>query len=101
MKGKDPVAAYFDRLPETHKRQFEERASGANFNFQRRLTLTCELGSTSSGRLLDCAAGTGEITCALLQSGGFNHATVVDVSSAMLRTAKELLTSQIKNVELE
>jgi hypothetical protein len=29
---KDPVAAYFDKLPETHKRQFEERASGANFN---------------------------------------------------------------------
>jgi hypothetical protein len=37
MKENDPVAAYFDKLPETHKRQFEERASGANFNFQQRL----------------------------------------------------------------
>jgi len=45
MKGNDPVAAYFDKLPETHKRQFEERASGANFNFQQRLTLACELGA--------------------------------------------------------
>jgi ubiquinone/menaquinone biosynthesis C-methylase UbiE len=101
MKQSDPVAAYFDKLPETHKRQFEERASGANFNFQKRLTLACELGDTSSGRLLDCAAGTGEITCALLKSGRFDHATVVDVSSAMLQSARGLLTSQIKNAELE
>src|SRR5690348_1075762 len=101
MKGNDPVAAYFDKLPETHKRQFEERASGANFNFQQRLILACELGHACSGRLLDCAAGTGEITCALLNSRRFNHATVVDVSSAMLQSARELLTSQIKDAELE
>jgi ubiquinone/menaquinone biosynthesis C-methylase UbiE len=101
MKENDPVAAYFDKLPDTHKRQFEEHASGANFNFQQRLTLACELGGASSGRLLDCAAGTGEITCALLKSARFNHATVVDVSPAMLQSAKDLLTSQIKNAELE
>jgi hypothetical protein len=51
--------------------------------------------------LLDCAAGTGEITCALLNSGRFDHATIVDVSPAMLQCAKELLTSQIKNAEVE
>jgi ubiquinone/menaquinone biosynthesis C-methylase UbiE len=101
MKGNDPVATYFDKLPEIHKRQFEERASGANFNFQQRLKLTCELGDASSGRLLDCAAGTGEITCALLKSGRFNHATVVDVSATMLQRAKKLLASEIKNTEIE
>src|SRR5437773_5342994 len=101
MKGKSPVSAYFDKRPETHKREFEERASGANFNFRQRLTLACELGGASSGRLLDCAAGTGEITCALLKSGRFNHATVVDVSPAMLQSANELLTSQIQNAELQ
>lgn len=101
MKGNDPVATYFDKLPETHKRQFEERASGANFNFKQRLKLACELGDASSGRLLDCAAGTGEITCALLKSGRFNYATVVDVSATMLQSAKGLLTSQIKNAEIE
>jgi len=101
MKGNDPVAAYFDKLPDIHKCQFEECASGANFNLQQRLALACELGGASSGRLLDCAAGTGEITCALLKSGRFNHPTVVDVSPEMLQTAKELLTSQIKNAELE
>ena len=101
MKENGPVAAYFNKLPETHKRQFEKRTSGANFNFQQRLALACELGGTSSGRLLDCAAGTGEITCALLKSGRFNQATVIDVSPAMLQTAKELLTSQIKSAEIE
>ena len=101
MKANDPVAAYFDKLPETHKRQFELRTSGANFNFQQRLRLACELGGASSGRLLDCAAGTGDITCALLKSGRFKHATVVDVSPAMLQVAKHLLTAQIKNAELE
>src|SRR5215208_1001527 len=100
-KMKDSVAAYFEKLPETHKRQFEERASGANFNFHQRLIIACELGAASAGRLLDCATGTGEITCALLKSGRFNHATVVDVSPAMLKGANDLLTSQIKNAEFE
>lgn len=101
MRGNDPVTAYFDKLPETHKRQFEQRASGANVNFQQRLKLACALGGASSGRLLDCAAGTGEITCALLESGRFNHATVVDVSARMLQSAKQLLTSRIKNAEIQ
>ena len=91
MKGNDPVAAYFDQRADTHKRQFQERASGASFNFQQRLALACELGAASSGRLLDCAAGTGEITCALLKSGRFDQATVVDVSPAMLQSARELV----------
>src|SRR5438093_13451586 len=97
----DPAAAYFGKLARTHKDQFLERSSGASFYFRTRLRLACELGRASSGRLFDCAAGTGEITCALLKSGTFNHATVVDVSPAMLQNAKNLLTSQIKNAELE
>lgn len=101
MKGNDPVAAYFDQLTDTHKRQFQAHASGASFNFQQRLALAYELGGESSGRLLDCAVGTGEITCALLKSGRFDRATVVDVSPVMLQSAKELLTSEINNAEVE
>jgi len=97
----DPVAAYFDKLPQVHNRQFEQRASGASFNFQMRLRVTCELAGGSVGRLLDCAAGTGEITCALLKSGRFSHATVVDVSQPMLHSAKELLSEQITNTALD
>jgi ubiquinone/menaquinone biosynthesis C-methylase UbiE len=97
----DPVAAYFDKLAPIHKRQFVQSASGASFYFQTRLKLACELAGASAGRLLDCAAGTGEITSALLKSGRFSHATVVDISPAMLHSAKELLSSQITNTELE
>jgi len=97
----DPVAAYFDKLPQTHKRQFTQSASGANFNFQMRLRLACELAGASAGRLLDCAAGTGEIICAVLKSDRFSHATVVDVSQAMLQSAKELLSAQITNTALD
>lgn len=97
----DPVATYFDKLPQTHKRQFLRSDSGASFNFQMRLTLACELAGGSAGRLLDCAAGTGEITCALLKSGRFSHATLVDISPAMLQSAKELLSAQITNTALD
>ncbi len=97
----DPVAAYFDKHAETHKRQFVGSGSGASFYFQTRLKLACELAGASTGRLLDCAAGSGEITCALLESGRFPHATIVDISPAMLQSARELLSSQVTNVELE
>jgi ubiquinone/menaquinone biosynthesis C-methylase UbiE len=98
---KDPVAAYFDKHAEAHKRQFVGSGSGASFYFQKRLTLACELAEGLAGRLLDCAAGSGEITCALLESGRFPHATIVDISPAMLQRARELLTSQITKAELE
>ncbi len=97
----DPVAAYFEKLPQIHKCQFVQRASGASFYFQKRLAIACELAGASAGRLLDCAAGTGEITCALLKSGRFSHATVVDISPAMLQSAEELLGSQITNTGLK
>jgi cyclopropane fatty-acyl-phospholipid synthase-like methyltransferase len=97
----DPVAAYFEKLPELHKRQFVQRMSGAGFYFQTRLKIVCELAAGSAGRLLDCAAGTGEITYAVLQSGRFSHATVVDISPAMLQNAKQLLRSQLPGAELK
>jgi ubiquinone/menaquinone biosynthesis C-methylase UbiE len=97
----DPVAAYFEKLPQIHKCQFVQRASGASFYFQKRLAIACELAGASAGRLLDCSAGTGEITCALLRSGRFSHATVVDISPAMLQSAEELLGSQITNTDLK
>jgi 2-polyprenyl-3-methyl-5-hydroxy-6-metoxy-1,4-benzoquinol methylase len=98
---RDPVAAYFDKQAETHKRQFVGSGSGASFYFQTRLKLACELAGASTGRLLDCAAGSGEITCVLLESGRFPDATIVDISPAMLQSARQLLSSQVTNVELE
>jgi glycosyltransferase involved in cell wall biosynthesis len=83
---KNPVAAYFDKHAETHKRQFVGSGSGASFYFQKRLILACELAGASTGRLLDGAAGSAEITCALLKSRRFSHATIVDISPAMLQS---------------
>jgi ubiquinone/menaquinone biosynthesis C-methylase UbiE len=97
----DPVAAYFEKLPHLHKGQFAQKPSGASFYFRTRLALACELAAASAGRLLDCAAGTGEIPCAVLKSGRFSHATIVDISPAMLQSAKELLGSEITNAQLQ
>jgi len=43
----DPVAAYFEKLPQIYKCEFVQKASGANFCFQKRLTLACELARAS------------------------------------------------------
>ncbi len=48
----DPVAAYFAKLPQIYKCQFVQKDSGANFCFQKRLTLACELAGASGN---DCS----------------------------------------------
>jgi hypothetical protein len=65
FKSEQSGRRLFRKLPELHKRQFVQSASGASFYFQMRLRLVCELAGASTGRLLDCPSGTGEITCAL------------------------------------
>jgi 2-polyprenyl-3-methyl-5-hydroxy-6-metoxy-1,4-benzoquinol methylase len=69
--------------------------SGQSFNFGRRLSLARDLAGDSSGRLLDCACGTGEITCALLESGRFQRATIVDLSPRMLEQTKALIAGKM------
>jgi hypothetical protein len=46
----DPVAAYFEKLPQIYKCQFVQKAYGANFCFQKRLTLACELAGAPVGQ---------------------------------------------------
>ncbi len=48
----DPVAAYFAKLPQIYKCQFVQKDSGADFYFQKRLTLACELAGASGN---DCS----------------------------------------------
>jgi 2-polyprenyl-3-methyl-5-hydroxy-6-metoxy-1,4-benzoquinol methylase len=96
----NPVADHFEKLSPRYTQHFFERRSGTNFSFRKRLELACELAAHSSGRLLDCACGTGEITCALLKSGRFQHATINDISTAMQQRACELLEAEIANTEL-
>src|SRR5438067_1491720 len=61
----NPIAEHFEKLSPRYKQHFTERRAGTNFNFRKRLELACELAAGSSGRFLDGACGTGEITCAL------------------------------------
>lgn len=97
----NPVADHFEKLSPRYTQHFSERRSGTNFSFRKRLELACELAADSSGRLLDCACGTGEITCALLKPARFQHATINDISTAMQQRAREILEAEIKNTELK
>lgn len=89
----DTVREHFDKLSSTYRGHFDNRRTGANFSFNRRRDLACELAVGSSGRLLDCASGTGEITAALLSQGKFSDAVVVDISDNMLSLARSAIES--------
>jgi ubiquinone/menaquinone biosynthesis C-methylase UbiE len=69
-----------------------------NFCFRERLNLAAEMTSGVSGRLLDCACGTGEITTAILASGRFSRATIVDLSPSMLEAAQKRMETELKGM---
>jgi 2-polyprenyl-3-methyl-5-hydroxy-6-metoxy-1,4-benzoquinol methylase len=58
--------------------------------------MATEMTADISGRLLDCACGTGEITAAILGSGRFATATVVDLSPRMLELARQRMAMELK-----
>lgn len=83
-----PVQEFFDGEASRYADQFLLRKSGRGAIFQNRLALARQLSRGCSGRLLDCATGTGEISTAIYASGRFCDATFVDISSEMLRRAQ-------------
>lgn len=83
-----PVQDFFDAEACRYAEQFLPRKSGRAVVFQNRLTLARQLSRGCSGRLLDCATGTGEISAAIYSFGRFCDATFVDISSEMLRKAQ-------------
>lgn len=89
----DTVRKHFDNLSSTYRGHFDTRRTGANFSFNSRLQMACEMVAGSSGRLLDCASGTGEITNAILSSKKFAEAVVVDISEEMLLAARSAIES--------
>lgn len=90
--GAEAVRKLFTHGAEDYARLFEAAKSGKNFSFRERLAWAAAAGREKSGRLLDCAAGPGEITTAILAQGTFTQATVLDLSPKML----ELASSRIK-----
>jgi ubiquinone/menaquinone biosynthesis C-methylase UbiE len=94
-KDKEAVQRLFTKSVLDYSKLFLSRRSGSNFGFRQRLTLAAHLTSEISGRLLDCACGTGEITTAILSSGHFTSATVVDLSPSMLEIARKRIETEI------
>jgi ubiquinone/menaquinone biosynthesis C-methylase UbiE len=87
-----PVQDFFDSEACRYAEQFLPRKSGRAVIFQTRLALARQLSRGCSGRLLDCATGTGEVAAAIYSSGQFCDATFVDISSEMLRQAQSFLS---------
>jgi 2-polyprenyl-3-methyl-5-hydroxy-6-metoxy-1,4-benzoquinol methylase len=83
-----PQKALFEQRATTYSGNFSGRLSGTTYSFQRRLEIATEFSTPFRGRLLECASGTGEITDAILASGRFQQATVVDLSTNMLGEAR-------------
>lgn len=87
-----PVHDFFDAEAGRYAEQFLPRRTGRAVVFQTRLALARQLSSECSGKLLDCATGTGEISAAIFGAGRFCDATFVDISSEMLRQAQYRLS---------
>lgn len=67
---------------------------GTNFNFRKRLEVVCQITRERGGTLLDCAAGTGEVTGAVLANGRFCEAVIADVSQPMLDVARRVIRAE-------
>lgn len=95
----DPVREHFEKLAPGYSRNFLEISSGKTYEFRKRQDIVCEFARKSTGRLLDCAIGTGEIARAVIASGGFTHATMVDISPKMLDGARSLIGSKFPSTD--
>ena len=89
------VANEFTAVAERYSSHFEPSATGTHYNLRKRLELVTELTTECGGVLLDCAAGPGEITAAVLRSGRFRQASVVDISPTMIAMADRRLRDSL------
>jgi 2-polyprenyl-3-methyl-5-hydroxy-6-metoxy-1,4-benzoquinol methylase len=101
MSHAQEVKTHFDQLSSDYKQFFADKKTGKNHEFRTRLNLVAELLTTTSGNLLDCACGTGEITAAVLASGRFQNAVVADISKEMLTFAKNQISETSKNAQIQ
>jgi|GEM_PF-748568 len=85
----NPVQVFWETQAGDYTGNYADLPRGTHFNFRTRLAHACTLAGGLSGHLLDCSCGSGEITHAVLQSGRFPRATLVDISGPMLVLARE------------
>lgn len=91
----DPVREIFSRTTESYAARFQEQRTAASFCFRRRLDLAVELTRGGTGKMLDCATGTGEITAAVLDHSEFAQATIVDLSPEMLACSRSQVEARV------
>jgi 2-polyprenyl-3-methyl-5-hydroxy-6-metoxy-1,4-benzoquinol methylase len=101
ISDKQAVQQFFTATASDYSKLFHSRRSGNNFGFRERLALAVQMTAGISGSLLDCACGTGEITTAIVNSGRFAQATIVDLSPRMLEMARQQLEAGLKGQNLD
>jgi ubiquinone/menaquinone biosynthesis C-methylase UbiE len=98
---RERIQQLFDDQVGSYRNHFLKKSSGTNHLFRTRLRLACELAAPCSGKLLECATGTGEITGAILSSGSFYSAIIIDISSNMLRHAETHLETHRSRCQMK
>jgi ubiquinone/menaquinone biosynthesis C-methylase UbiE len=83
------VEQFFTKEAPNYSNLFSRRKTGANHGFIERLRIASELCEGTSGALLDCACGSGEITSSIVETGRYSSATLVDISDTMLSMARQ------------
>lgn len=89
------VAKAFTVQSDQYSAYFIPTKSGAHYCFRKRLELVMEMTADRKGALLDCAVGPGEITTEVLRRGGFDRATLIDISSAMIAKTNQRQQSSL------
>lgn len=84
----------------SYKSNYTDAKRATNYIFRARLRHAYDLACGSSGRLLECAAGPGDITSRILQNGRFRSATVIDICPSMLAVARERIESEVSGVNV-
>jgi len=93
------IGSLFEETAEDYAKLFLPGRSAAHFGLMKRMALAAEMVSGMSGNLLDCAAGTGEIAGAVLATGRFRSATIVDLSPRMLEMSmRHILENHARDV---
>jgi glycosyltransferase involved in cell wall biosynthesis/2-polyprenyl-3-methyl-5-hydroxy-6-metoxy-1,4-benzoquinol methylase len=86
------VKKLFTETSQEYAGLFLPRKTGKNFTFRRRLSLATEAASMASGKVFDCATGSGEIAASIIATGRFVQATLLDVSPTMLDLASKQIS---------
>jgi len=83
------VQKFFDKTSSIYSQYFDKQnKSGKTYNFNKRLDIISNMSAKSSGAMLDCAVGDGQITAQVIKSGNFTRIFLVDISEKMLEIAK-------------